>query len=167
MPSLRELTGERLVLQRKLDELDFDQQTITDTLEGESTALQEKVESYGYVIKNMESFVESIKAEEDRIAKRRKIYESRVGHIKEWLKTNMIACGITKIECPAFTIAVKQNPPSVVVDEIEAIPMAYMRTPPIVIPESVPDKKLIADALKAHLSVPGCHLVRSSRVDIS
>src|SRR3989337_851775 len=104
MPSLYDLTTVRLSLQRKLDELDFDQQTVLDTLEGSSTELQAKIEDYGYVIKNMESFVESIKAEEDRIAKRRKIYESRVGHIKEWLKTNMIACGITKIECPAFTI---------------------------------------------------------------
>ena len=164
MPTLHDLTSERLALQRKLEELDFDQQTITDTLEGESTALQEKVESYGYVIKNMESFVESIKAEEDRIAKRRKIYESRVGHIKEWLKTNMIACGITKIECPAFTIAVKQNPPSVVIDMESQIPEGYMR-----LPEPLPwvaNKKLIAEAIKAGMDVPGCRLVQTQRVEI-
>ena len=166
MPSLYELTTERLALQLRLESLNFDTETITDTLEGESTALQAKITDYGYVIKNLDVFTDAMKAEEKRMAERRKAHEARVEHIKVWLLTNMVACGITKIDCPAFSITVKANPVKVVVDDMGTIPMAYMRAPPIVIPESVPDKKLISDAIKSGLTVAGCHLEPSNRIEI-
>ncbi len=164
MATLYELTGERLALQNTLQSLDLDTQTINDTLEGDSTALQTKIENYGFVITEMESFTAAIKAEEERLSKRRKIHENRVEQIKNWLKMNMEACGITKIECPVFTIAVQNNPSSVVIDMESAIPECYMRLPEP--PPMVPNKKLIAEAIKAGLDVPGCHLSRSTRLVI-
>lgn len=166
MTTLRELTENQIALRNRLEEMNFDEQTIEDSLDGNSTELQAKIENYGYVICELESFVDAIKAEEERIIKRRKINESRLGWIKEWLKKNMEACGISKVECPAFTVALQNNPQSVVVDSVLDIPGAYMRTPPIVIPESVPDKKLIAEALKTGLSVPGAHLTQTQRLVI-
>jgi len=166
MPSLFELTQERLTLQLRLESLDFDSETITDTLEGESTALQTKIEDYGYVIKNFEVFTDAMKAEEKRMADRRKVHEARVEHIKEWLLSNMVACGITKIDCPAFSITVKKNPPKVVIDHEGDIPDEYMRTPPIIIPEIVPDEKLIIDDLKLGKEIKGCHLEQSQRIEI-
>lgn len=166
MSSLYDLTQERLALQNKLETLDFDSQTIQDTLEAGSTELEAKITDYGYVIKNLDVFTDAMKAEEKRMADRRKVHEARVEHIKTWLLTNMEACGIMKIDCPAFSIAVKANPPKVVVDEIGTIPMAYMRALPIVIPEPVPNKKLITDAIKAGLTVNGCHLEQSNRIEI-
>lgn len=164
MPSLYELTGERLALQHKLEELDFDQQTIEDTLEGESTALQEKIESYGVVIRNMEAFTELMKAEEDRMANRRKAHEKRVAAIKEWLLTNMQACQISKIECPAFTVSLKNNPAKVVIDNEGLIPDDYMRLPEP--PQPAPNKTMIATAIKSGMEVPGCHLESSQRIEI-
>lgn len=164
MSTLYDLTAECLALKNQLEVLDMDAQTIEDTLEGNSTELEAKIENYGFVIREMDSFADAIKAERDRLDKRLKVHESRVGHIKEWLKTNMERCGITRIECPAFAIALQNNPQSVVVDSLSSIPMAYMRVQPIVIPESVPDKKLIAEAIKAGLEVPGAHLAQSTRL---
>ncbi len=43
MSTLFELVGERLALQNKLEELNFDEQTIADTLEGDSLAIQKKI----------------------------------------------------------------------------------------------------------------------------
>lgn len=164
MTTLRELTGERLALQDKLEGLDLDEQTILDTIEGNSTEIVAKIEDYGYVIRNMESFVEAVKAEEERMVKRRKIAESRVGYIKEWLFKNMIACDIKKIECPAFTISIQNNPQSVVIDSESQIPSDYMRQPEP--PPPTPDKKLIGQALKDGFDVPGCHLAQSQRLVI-
>lgn len=164
MSGLYELVGERLALQNTLQAMDFDQETITDTLEGESTALQVKIEDYGYVIRNMESFTDAIKAEEERLSKRRRIHENRVEQIKNWLKSNMEACGIQKIECPAFTIAIQKNPASVVVDAESQIPEAYWRLPEP--PPMVLNKKLIGEAIKAGIEVPGCHLAQSTRLAI-
>jgi hypothetical protein len=162
--NLFELTAERLALQNKLQDMNFDEQTIADTLEGESTELQAKIEDYGFVIRNMESFGDAMKAEEKRMSDRRKSHENKVERIKEWLLTNMQACEITKIECPAFTIAVRTNPAKVVIDHEGDIPSNLFNYPEA--PPPVPDKKIIAQMLKNGTDVPGCHLEQGVRIEI-
>lgn len=163
---LYELTGARLELQRKLEVLNLDEETIADTLEGESSELEAKITDYGFVIRNRESFASAIKDEITRLQERLKSEEARVKKIEDWLLYNMQACGITKVECPVFTIQVKTNPQSVDVEDEKQIPAAYMRTPAVKIPEPTPDKKLILDALKAGLDVPGCKIKRSVKLEI-
>jgi hypothetical protein len=166
MSNLYELTGERLTLMKKLESMNFYEETIADTLEGESTELQTKIESYGFVIRNMESFTDSMKAEETRMSDRRKAHEKRVANIKSWLLQNMQVCGISKIDCAAFTIALKNNPPSVIVDDESAIPADLMRLPEPKPPVSTPDKKEIAVRIKSGTVVAGCHLEQSQRIEI-
>jgi chromosome segregation ATPase len=164
MTTLYELTGKRLELQKELSDLNFDSQTIQDTLEGESKELEAKIEDYGYVIRNMDSFVESMKAEEDRMAARRKAYENKVERIKKWLFENMVACEITKIECPAFTISVATNPPKTVADDETLTPKEFMVEHPA--PAPTPDKKAILAKLKAGEAVPGWHMESGKRLVI-
>lgn len=166
MSSLFELTGNRLALQNKLESLDFDSQTIADTLEGESTELQAKIEDYGYVIRNRKSFADAMQSEIDRMTARRNAEVKRVEAIESWLLQNMIACGISKIECPAFTIAVQANPQAVEVIDESAIPSEFMRTPEPKPPVPAPDKKLILAALKSGNEVPGCSIKQASRLVI-
>jgi len=162
--NLYELTGERLALQNKLESMNFDEETINDTLEANSTELEAKIEGYGWIIRNMESFTDAMKAEEVRMAERRKAHEKRVTNIKAWLLQNMQLCGITKIECPAFAITVKNNPPSVVIDDEALIPEAYKKLPDP--PPLIANKTMIGTALKSGLDVPGCHLEQKQRVEI-
>lgn len=164
MTTLRELTTARLALKSQLEVLDLDRETILDTLEGESSAIEAKIQDYGFVILEMDSFADAIKAERDRLDKRLKIAESRVGHIKDWLKVNMAACGISKIECPAFTVALQNNPQSVVIDAENLIPEGYMRLPDP--PPPAPDKALIKKAISEGFEVPGAHLAQSLRLVI-
>ena len=163
--NLYELVGARLDLQHKLQELNLDEQTILDTLEGDSAELEAKIENYGWVIKSMESFVGAMKVEENRMTERRKKQEKKVEYIKEWLLTNMQACGITKIECPAFTLSVKQNPPKVVIDNEGLIPNEYYREVTIEPTWSL-EKKVVSDAIKSGIEVPGAHRETGYRIDI-
>lgn len=162
--TLYELSAERLALQNKLQSLDLDVETIADTLEGESSAITAKIADYGYVIKNLDAFVDAIKAEENRIVARRKASEKKVEHIKEWLLLNMVGCNIKSVECPAFSITVKKNPPKVVIDDESLIPDDYLVVPEL--PPPSPDKKTIAAVLKKGEQIPGCHLESSNRIDI-
>lgn len=164
MSNLYELVGERLTLQRHLESMDLDDVTIADTLEGESIDIENKIVSYGYVIRNMDVFTDSMKAEETRMAERRKAHEKRVASIKSWLLQNMQLCEISKIECPAFSITLKNNPPSVVIDDDELIPDGYKKLPEP--PPLTANKTMIATALKSGLDVPGCHLEQKQRLEI-
>ena len=164
MSTLYELSAERLALQHKLEVLDMDAQTIEDTLDGNSTELEAKIENYGFVIRNMESFADAIKAERDRLDKRLKVHEIRVGHIKEWLKENMERCGISKMECPVFSIAIQKNPPSVVIDAESLIPEKYWAQPET--PPKRIDKASISNAIKSGEIIDGVHLESSTRLSI-
>jgi hypothetical protein len=164
MTTLYDLVGERLALQNKLEELNFDEVTIADTLEGESTAIQAKIEDYAFVIRNMEALPDAIKAEEKRLADRRKAIEKRVEHIKNWLLVNMQQAGITKIESPVFTVALQNNPASVIIDDESLIDDGFKRMPdplPLVV-----DKKLIKMAIDAGQEVLGAHIEVKQRLVI-
>jgi hypothetical protein len=164
MTSLYNLVGERLALQKKLEDLNFDEVTIEDTLLGDSLAIQAKIEDYAYVIKNMEALPEQIKAEEKRLADRRKAIENRVQHIKDWLLVNMQQAGISKIESPVFTVALQNNPASVIIDDESLIDDGFKRMPeplPLVV-----DKKLIKMAIEAGQEVIGAHIEVKQRVVI-
>lgn len=164
MTSLYQLTGQRLALQAKLEALDLDQQTIDDTLESESGELEAKIADYGFVIRNMDAMVEATETEARRIAELAKSRRLRVEAVKAWLLQNMQACGISKIECPAFSLALRNNPASVVVDDETALPAEFMVQPPAPAPR--PDKKAIAAVLKAGAVVLGAHLEQSQRLEI-
>lgn len=166
MSSLYELTGERLALQRKLESMNFDEETIADTLEGESTELQAKVENYGFVIRNRNSFADAIQNEINRLQDRLAAEKKRISNIEAWLLQNLMACGIQKIECPIFTIAVQANPQSVDVLDESAIPAEYMRTPEPKPPVPAPDKKAILAALKSGKEIAGCAIKQTSRLVI-
>ncbi len=164
MTTLYDLVGERLALQNKLEELNFDEVTIQDTLEGNSTEIQAKIEDYCFVIKNMEALPEQIKAEEKRLADRRKAIENRVQHIKDWLLVNMQQAGIMKIESPVFTVALQNNPASVIIYDESLIDDGFKRMPdplPLVV-----DKKLIKMAIDAGQEVIGAHIEVKQRLVI-
>ena len=166
MSNLYELTGNRLALQHKLEVLNFDEETILDTLEANSTELSEKIADYGYIIRNRTSFADSMSAEIERMTSRRDAELKRIAAIEKWLLRNMQGCGITKIECPAFTVAVQNNPPKVDVLDEKQIPEDYWRTPDPKPPVAAPDKRLILAAMKDGYPVPGCILTQSARLVI-
>lgn len=92
----------------------------------------------------------------DRLTERKRLISNRQKQIKDYLRENMEATGITKISCPLFTITCAQGRESVIVDNEEGIPDELMS----VKTEIKPDKNAIAARLKAGEQVPGCRLER-------
>ncbi len=144
-----------------------DEQTLTDTLEGERWPLELKAQNYGFVIRNMEATAAAIKEAEKQMADRRKAIEKRAAALVEYLKTGMEIAGVQKLETPHFAISVKKNPPGVEVWDERQIPAKFMRTPtPPPPPPAVPDKNAIKEALKAGEDVPGALLAQGTRLEI-
>ncbi|KAG0186340.1 hypothetical protein DFQ28_008028 [Apophysomyces sp. BC1034] len=147
-----------------LAELDLDEQTVADTLESISGDLTAKAQNVAFVIRNLETSAEQIKAAIEQMQARAQAYARRAERIKEYLLQNMLMSGVQKLECPYFRLAVRENPPKVVIDDERQIPMAYMTDPPP--PQPKPDKKRIAQAIKDGGDVPGCRLERGNRLEI-
>jgi hypothetical protein len=165
--TLYQISAEYRAAADTLAELDMDEQTIADTLESISGDLTVKAQNVAFVIRNLEASAQQISVAVEHMNARAQALEKRAERVREYLLQNMLMAGVQKIECPYFKLAVKENPPKVVVDDEKQIPMAYMTDPaPPPPPPSKPDKKLIAQALKDGNDVPGCRLERGKRLEI-
>ena len=163
MTALFILAAEHRALSDKLHDLDLDDQTILDTLEGESTEIVEKSKAVAAVFRNLESDAKQIKEAEQQLEERRKAYEKRAESLKNYLKTNMEVAGIQKIECPWFVITIAQNPEAVTVDDESAIPKDYFKEIPATLQL---DKTLVKQAIKDGFDVPGARLTRGTSLRI-
>lgn len=164
LPALYVISAEYLEDVAKLQDLELDPQTLADTLEGLSGALEAKATNVAMFICNLDGLAAQIKQAEQQMAARRKAIESRAENIRDYLLANMLRTGITKIESPYFKISVKQNPASVIVDDAALIPAKYLRQAPP--PPAAADKKEIKAALEFGETVPGCHLEHKQSLSI-
>jgi hypothetical protein len=134
----------------------LDQEVFLDTLSAISESLEDKVESTAKFIRCLDGDIEAIKAEEKRLADKRKVLENKVSSIKEYLQNEMEFSGIDKVKRPTLTVSIQLNPPSVEVLDESVIPSIFM----IPQPEKI-DKKAILKALKDGEEIPGCEITQS------
>jgi hypothetical protein len=162
--SLYVLSQEYRAAADQLADLDLPEDVVRDTLESISGDLEAKSVNVASFVRNLEASAEQIKEAEAAMAARRKAIEKRAANVRKYLLDNMLAAGISKIECPYFKLAVRDNPPSVVINEPALIPDAYLTDPPP--PPRAPDKALIKKAIQDGFDVPGAHLARGKRLEI-
>ena len=161
MTSLYDIAAEYRQTADKLADLDLDEQTIADTLEGMSGALELKAQNVVMFARNLEATATAIKEAETAMASRRKAIEHRAAGLRRYALSAMQVAGVQSIECPYFKLSVRKNPPAVEVFDAAQIPAQFMRTPP-----PAPDKKAITEAIKAGQEVPGARLVSGERLEV-
>ena len=88
----------------------------------------------------------------------------RGDQVRAYLLFNLQATGITKIESPEFTIALRNNPESVRLADGVELPEEFLVQQPA--PPPKPDKKAIKDALKSGRLIDGAWLESGQRVEI-
>lgn len=107
--TLYELTDEYLQLQELLESGEEDEQIVKDSLESVEFDLEEKADNYAKIIRNFESQIETLKAEEKRLKDRRQICEKAIKRLKDNLQNSMIQTGKRKIKTDLFSFTVAKN----------------------------------------------------------
>jgi hypothetical protein len=162
--SLYVIANEHRAMVERLMEGQEDPQSIADTIEAESYPLEVKAQNVAFAIRNLEATAAAIRQAEQEMAARRKKIENRAQQVRDYLQTCMEIANVSRIECPHFALAIKNNPPSVEVFEPDLVPAEYRKTPEPAAP--VIDKTAIREAIKANKKVPGVMLVQGSRLEI-
>jgi hypothetical protein len=162
--SLYVIANEHRAMVERLMEGQEDPQAIADTIEAESYPLEVKAQNVAFAIRNLEATAAAIRQAEQEMAARRKKIENRAQQVRDYLQTCMEIANVSRIECPHFALAIKNNPPSVEVFEPDLVPAEYRKTPEPAAP--VIDKTAIREAIKANKKVPGVMLVQGSRLEI-
>lgn len=131
-----------------------------DAMQGEITT---RAVSLAQVARNLEAFESQIEAAIEAMSKRANRAKKRAESIRAYLKERMEIASINKVDSPFFTLAIRKNPPRLVIAEDALIPRDYLR----VIPERLePNKPEITKALKSGIEIDGCRLEATTRLEI-
>lgn len=88
-----------------------------DTLEGIEGEFDEKAESIAVYIKQLKAEANILKFEKSAIAKRQTQKERQVKSLETYLFNSMKAIGRNKVDMPKAVVAIRNNAPSLVVDD--------------------------------------------------
>lgn len=117
---------------------------VVAALESIEMDFKEKAQNVAYMIRNLTSNAEMIKAEECRLALRRKATENHAARLKEYLVENMRAAEIDSVDDGKLKASVVKPKPMLVVTKEDSIPVEYLS----IKTSTAVDKKALLAALK-------------------
>ena len=160
MSTLYELTGEFLELFEMIDQGEYDDDMLMDTLEAIDGEIEIKAENYAKVIQEISGQIDTIVSEISRLQGKKNTLDNAVKRIKGSLQGAMELTGKTKFKTDLFSFGIQNNPPSLKIDDESAIPAEYLipQTPKI-------DSAAIKKLLKTE-TVPWAHLEQGQSLRI-
>jgi hypothetical protein len=155
MRHLYELSDQYRGLMRLIDSGEVDPQALEDTLEGLQGDIQAKGAGTLAVLANLAAGITAYDNEIKRMQARKKTLERNRAWLKNYLRDNMQACGIQRIESELFTATLGLPPIVCEIYDEDLIPDEFVEVVPEV--KKYP-KATILKALKEGREVPGARL---------
>jgi hypothetical protein len=112
--TLYELMNEYKDFINAVESGDIPEDAIADTLESIEASIEDKIDNTACLLKVLEAEEAAIKAEEDRLAERRKVKANTRERIKTYLSEMLLAMGKTEFESPRNKISFRKTPGKVV-----------------------------------------------------
>lgn len=157
MATLYELTNQYKVLQQFIEDNDAEGfELALSQIEGE---VAEKLESYAMVIKNIQSDIDGLKAENERLSARKKAMETNLDKIKKAMSEALLTVEGNRLKTDKFTFSFRKST-KVEVSDIDSIPMQYVKV------ERTISRSALAKALKAGEHIEGAKLVENQSLSI-
>jgi Siphovirus Gp157 len=134
------------------------EEDLFDTLDGEC----QLTEALAQVIESAEgdrTMAAALEIRIDEMRQRLKRMEGAIERKREFVADIMETAGIKKLRMPQAGVSLTPRPPKVLISDEAALPPMYFAIPDPPAPR--PDKRMIAEALKAGATVPGATLSNS------
>lgn len=145
---------------------EYTEDDVKDTLEAIGISTAEAVEQVGKIILEADAGAAALKAEEDRVKARRMALERKEAALKEYLKNALEMMGKRKVKTPLITVSIRKNP-----DSVQLTPQFVQwaatagRDDLLRYKEPEPDKRKILETLKAGEDLPAS-IVHSEGVTV-
>ena len=133
---------------------ELDEKTINDTKESIELLLEEKSEQLELILKELEAKEEKCKEIADFYARKAKYANEKKKILKELILGAMQRLGAKKIETVTGTFTIRNNTPSLIIDDENLIPQkftTFVQTKKI-------EKNEIKKEIKNGVEIPGVHL---------
>jgi hypothetical protein len=140
---------------------------IEEKLNASSHSIEKKCISVASYIQHLESERAQLDHIKKQIKEREAAYDDKIEGLEKYLKSNMEYHGIEKVECPYFTIRIKNNPYSTEILDESLIPKDYINYKVIEKVETKPDKNAIKEqVLKTGQQIPGAYVSKKTQLKI-
>ena len=133
---------------------ELDEKTINDTKESVELLLAEKSNQLELILKDLESKEEKCKEIADFYAKKAKQANEKRKALKELIITTMTKLGTKRINTETGTFTIKNNAPSLIIDDESLIPQKFITH----ISSTKIEKNEIKKEIKNGAEIPGVHL---------
>lgn len=151
-----------LSLMDSIEEDEIDEDSFLLALAAMESDFSSKATNIACLIREITAESHAVTETAKTLQNRAQRLDKRAALLRDYLHQQMQIIGLDHAADSRIIVALKKNPPSVRVDT-DTIPMEYCR----VIPERVePDKTALKTALKAGITIPGCALIQTTRLDI-
>ena len=133
---------------------ELDEKTINDTKESIELLLEEKSEQLELILKELETKEEKCKEIADFYARKAKYANEKKKILKELILEAMRKLGAKKIETVTGTFTIRNNTPSLIIDDVSLIPGKFITT----VQTDKIEKNEIKKEIKNGVEIPGVHL---------
>ncbi len=157
MTSLRTMTGQYQELMTLASDPELPPEALADTLEGLEGEIKVKAENIVHVLLNSDTDITALDVEIKRLQVRKKAIENGKSRLKDYLRFNMEATGISKIECPLFSISLGKGRDMVSIDNENLLSTEYVAITTTI----TPDKLKILKHLQSGANITGASLTKS------
>lgn len=163
---LYELSIDYIALMQAIDNDELPEECIADTLEAIKGEIEIKADNIACMLKNIEADITAIKAEEKRLAERRKAKENMLERLKQYLSDTLQQMNIDKVETARNIISFRKSE-SVELDEDNFITWAQNNRDDL-LTFSTPsaNKTEIKKALKSGAEIVGARLISKKNIQI-
>lgn len=119
---------------------------------------EEKIENIALYYKDTVAMAKAVKEEKQALAERQAKLEKKAESLQKLLDWS---CGGSRFETSKVSVSYRKST-TVVIDDLEGIPISYTR----VKTEVIPDKVLIKEAFKEGKTVSGCHIETKQNIQV-
>lgn len=138
-----EITGEFKQLMDMAEEMDLDQKTINDTLEGIEFELEIKADNYAKIIQMLDGDISMIDNEIKRLEAKKKTLVNNKKSLVYNLTNAMLLMNKKKFKTVLFGFSIQKNAPSIEIVDQDKIPDEFWKKP-----DPVLDKKSLLTSVK-------------------
>ena len=143
------------------------EEAIIDTLESIESAIEVKVDNIACLLKNLAAEAAAIKAEEDKLAERRKSKEKSHERFKAYLSDMMLKCGKTKFESARNKISFRKNDAVSIDDEEKFLEWAAVEHNEYLTYKSPSiNRTAIKKAIESGIKIDGAHIESRQNIQI-
>jgi hypothetical protein len=157
--TIYELTGRMAALQDALaGEIDPEEESdILAEMEITAEDIEDKLDGYARIMRNLTAESNALKAEADRLRARKTAIDNHIEWIKSNVQSAMCAAGMAKAKTSIGAWGIQKNPHSVIVTDESEIPEVY-RIPQ---PDKIDSRAIIAAYKQDGEIVPGTQVIQT------